>query len=216
MKRRYLLLVVLLPVLFVISTGFIVKNNNGNTLAALWFKNQAETFVAPTLESFVHEFPGGFNSPVLGTSYTGFKEALAFSESSGNYFAVNSLGYKGRYQFGNSTLKWVGVDSARDFMNSPAMQESAFDVLVAKNKFVLREYINAFDGKTIGGFKVTESGLIAAAHLCGAGNVMKFLDSGGEDVFADANNVPLTSYLSRFGNFDTSIIRANATAKVAL
>ncbi|WP_035334031.1 hypothetical protein [Dokdonia sp. PRO95] len=216
MKRRYLLLVVLLPVLFIISTGFIVKDDNGNAIAAMWFKNQADTFVTPTLESFVPDFPGGFNSPVLGTSYIGFKEALAFSESSGNYFAVNRLGYKGRYQFGQSTLKWVGVDSARDFMNSPAMQESAFDALVARNKYVLREYITAFDGKTIGGHKVTESGLIAAAHLCGAGNVKKFLDSGGEDVFADANNVPLTSYLSRFGNFDTSIIPANASAKATL
>ena len=216
MKRRHLVIIVLLPVLLIVSTGFIVKSRGGNTLAALWFKHQAENFVAPSLESTSYNFPGGFNSPVLGTSYTGFKEALAFSESKGNYFAVNSHGYKGRYQFGASTLEWVGVDSSKDFLNSPALQEKAFDALVAKNKFALRKYINTFEGKTIGGFKVTESGLIAAAHLCGVGNVMKFLDSGGEYIFTDGNNVPLTSYLSRFGNFDTSIVPADASAKVAL
>ncbi len=216
MKRRYLLLGVLLPVLFVITTGFIVKDENGNTFAAQWFKNQAETYVAPTLEDIVFDFPAGFNSPMLGYSYAGFKEALAFSESSGNYFAVNRLGYKGRYQFGKSALQWVGVKSANDFMKSPELQESAMDALVAKNKFVLRNYITAFNGKTIGGHMVTESGLIAAAHLCGAGNVMKFLDSDGEYIFADANNVPLTSYLKRFGNFDTSVVSADASARADL
>ncbi len=216
MKRRYLLLVVLLPVVLTISSGFIIKDDEGNAIAAQWFKKQAETLVTPTLEEIVHDFPGGFNSPMIGSSYIGFKEALAFSESSGNYFAVNRLGYKGRYQFGKSALKWVGVKSANTFLNTPALQESAFDALVAKNKYVLRDYINAFDGKIIGGFEVTESGLIAAAHLCGAGNVKKFLDSDGEYIFADANNVPLTSYLSRFGNFDTSVIPADASARATL
>lgn len=216
MKRRYLLLVVLLPVLFLISTGCIVNDTSGNTFAARWFKVQAETYVAPTLDAVVYDFPAGFNSLELGQSYAGFKEALAFSESSGNYFAINRLGYKGRYQFGTSTLKWVGVTNAKEFLKSPELQESAFDALVAKNKFVLRDYISAFEGKTIGGYKVTESGLIAAAHLCGAGNVKKFLDTGGENVFADANNVLLTSYLSRFGDFDTSVISADATAMAIL
>lgn len=215
MKRRYLLLVVLLPVVFVISTGFIVNDDTSDAIAARWFKTQATTFVSPTLD-IVHDFPAGYNSLMLGKSYAGFKEALAFSESSGNYFAVNRLGYKGRYQFGASTLKWVGVTNAKEFLKSPALQESAFDALVARNKFVLRDYISAFEGKTIGGQKVTESGLIAAAHLCGAGNVKKFLDTEGEFVFADANKVPLTSYLNRFGDFDISVVPANASAKAFL
>ncbi|KKN02186.1 hypothetical protein LCGC14_1120300 [marine sediment metagenome] len=36
--------------------------------------------------------------PFLGSSYIGFKEALAFKESSGNYFIINTLGYLGKYQ----------------------------------------------------------------------------------------------------------------------
>ena len=38
--------------------------------------------------------------PFLGSSYIGFKEALAFKESQGNYFITNTLGYLGKYQFG--------------------------------------------------------------------------------------------------------------------
>lgn len=216
MKRRYLLLVVLLPALFLISTGFIQKDKNGNTIASRWFKIQAETYVTPTLEEIVYDFPSGFNSPIVGTSYAGFKEALAFSESSGNYFVTNRLGYKGRYQFGASALKWVGVKDSKEFLRSPLLQERAMDALIAKNKFVLRDYISTFEGKIIGGHKVTESGLIAAAHLCGAGNVKKFLDSDGEFIFSDGNNIPLTAYLSRFGDFDTSVILANANASAYL
>ena len=36
-----------------------------------------------------------FNSPNLGKTFIGFKEALAFKESRGNYFTVNTLGYLG-------------------------------------------------------------------------------------------------------------------------
>lgn len=209
-------MIVLLPVVFVMSAGFIVKDDSGNAIAARWFKNQAETYVAPTLNSVVNTFPAGFNSLELGKSYMGFKEALAFSESSNNYFAVNRLGYKGRYQFGNTTLDWVGVENAKEFLNTPLLQERAFDALVAKNKYVLRDHIAAYVGKTVGGLKVTESGLVAAAHLVGAGNVKKFLDTEGEYVFADANNVPVTRYLTKFGGYDTSVIPADASARADL
>src|SRR5690606_13075107 len=39
-------------------------------------------------------------SPYLGKSFVGFKEALAFKESRGDYFSVNTHGYLGKYQFG--------------------------------------------------------------------------------------------------------------------
>ena len=59
--------------------------------------------------------------PFLGKSFLGFTEDLGFSESSGNYKAVNRLGYVGKYQFGWSALKWVGVNSKRTFLNNPAL-----------------------------------------------------------------------------------------------
>jgi len=188
--------------------------NNSKTITDS-FSFEPSLFDVPSIEEVRSDFPGGHNSYALGNTYLGFKEALAFSESSGNYFAVNRLGYKGRYQFGKSALKWVGVKSSKQFMKSPLLQEAAFDALVAKNKFVLRNYIATYKGKIIGGVKVTESGLIAAAHLCGAGNVKKFLETNGKHIFADANNVPLTKYLDHFKDYDTSTVPADANARVS-
>ncbi len=152
----------------------------------------------------------------LGKSFLGFCYDLGFSESSGNYRAVNRLGYLGKYQFGRSTLNWVGIHNRHRFLNSPLLQEKAFEALLSKNKWVLRDYIDEYDGKTINGVKISESGLLAAAHLGGAGNVMKFLDSKGTIVFEDANHVPITRYMKRFVDYDISSILPDNNARATL
>ena len=154
--------------------------------------------------------------PFLGKSFLGFCYDLGFSESSGNYRAVNRLGYLGKYQFGRSTLNWVGIHNTSRFLNSPLLQEKAFEALISKNKWVLRDYIDRFNGQTINGVKISESGLLAAAHLGGAGNVMKFLESNGEVVFGDANHVPITKYMKRFVDYDVSEIIPDNNARATL
>ena len=57
--------------------------------------------------------------PYLGKNYMGFKEALAFKESRGNYFTVNDFGYLGKYQFGVETLKVIGIYNAEQFLYNP-------------------------------------------------------------------------------------------------
>ena len=54
------------------------------------------------------------------------------------------------------------------------MQEKAFDALLSINKWELRKEIRKYAGKTIKGVEITESGLLAAAHLGGAGSVKTF------------------------------------------
>lgn len=154
--------------------------------------------------------------PFLGKSFLGFSEDLGFSESSGNYKAVNRLGYMGKYQFGRSALSWVGVKSKRNFLNNPDLQEEAFSTLISLNKFVLKDYITQYVGENIAGVVVTESGIIAAAHLGGAGNVIKFLESKGDTIFADANNIPITKYMINFGGYDLASILPDANARVTL
>jgi hypothetical protein len=46
---------------------------------------------------------------------------------------------------------------------------------------------------------ITESGLLAAAHLAGPGNVKKFLRKGYE--FKDGNGTKMTSYMIKFSNY---------------
>ncbi len=152
--------------------------------------------------------------PYLGKTFVGFREALAFRESRGDYFVINDFGYMGKYQFGRSTLNMIGIKDTEQFLNDPKLQESAFKAYTARNKWVLSRDIERYSGKYVNGVYITESGILAAAHLAGPGNVKKFLRSGGEDVFEDAFGTSVRNYLRRFSGYDTSFIKPNRNAKV--
>lgn len=153
-------------------------------------------------------------TPQLGKSFEGFKEALAFKESRGNYFTVNTLGYLGKYQFGSETLKVIGIYNPNQFLYNPELQEKAFIANAERNKWVLRKDIKRFEGKYIGGVKVTESGILAAAHLAGPGSVKKFLRSYGGNNFSDAYGTTVKQYMKKFSGYDTSTIIPDKKAKV--
>lgn len=153
-------------------------------------------------------------SPFLGKSFVGFKEALAFKESGGNYFTINTYGYLGKYQFGKETLRLIGVRNMQQFLSSPKLQEQAFIANAQRNKWILRRDINNFVGKRINGVVVTESGILAAAHLAGPGSVKKYLRSYGLDNFADGYGTTVAYYMKRFSGYDTSFLKPNKKAKV--
>lgn len=152
-------------------------------------------------------------TPYLGKSFVGFKEALAFKESGGNYNSVNTYGYLGKYQFGASTLKLIGIHNPAKFLKNPRLQEKAFLANTARNKWILRRDIKNFVGKRINGIVVTESGILAAAHLAGPGSVKKYLRSYGLDNFADGYGTTVYYYMKRFSGYDTSFVKPNKQAK---
>lgn len=152
--------------------------------------------------------------PFLGKAFNGFKEALAFKESQGKYHRVNTLGYLGKYQFGSSTLNLMGVYDMDDFLSNPELQEKAFEANIARNKWILRRDIKRFKGKTIGSIQVTESGILAAAHLAGAGNVKKYLRSYGQNDVTDAYGSSISYYMKKFAGYDISNIKQQKNAKV--
>lgn len=152
-------------------------------------------------------------SPLLGKSFVGFKEALAFKESRGDYFVVNTLGYLGKYQFGTETLKMIGIHNPSLFLKTPALQEKAFVANTKRNKWILRRDIKSFVGKTLNGILITESGILAAAHLAGAGSVKNYLRSYGIDNFEDSYGTNIEYYMKKFSGYDTSLIEANKRAK---
>lgn len=156
-----------------------------------------------------------FASINLGKSFVGFKEAVAFKESRGDYFTVNTLGYLGKYQFGKGTLKLVGIHDANKFLNDPKLQEKAFIANTMRNKWILRREIKSFVGKTIDGIQVTESGILAAAHLAGPGSVKKYLRSYGAIGFADAYGTTIKYYMKRFAGYDMSFIEGKRKAKAS-
>lgn len=141
---------------------------------------------------------------LIVTSHQAFLDAIGFRESGNRYNIVNRYGYMGKYQFGRKTLRGLGFKmSKEEFLNSPLLQEQAMHALLKQNKRSLRKYIAKYDGKYIHGVLVTESGLLAAAHLGGAGSVKKWFRTG--KVRKDGNGVKITSYMERFGGYDLNV-----------
>lgn len=155
-------------------------------------------------------------TPVLGKSFIAFKEALGLKESGGDYKIINDFGYLGKYQFGKGTLKLIGIRDTNLFLNSPDLQEAAFFANTSRNKWILRREIKAFQDKVINGVTITESGILAAAHLAGAGNVKKYLRSGGSNSFSDGFGTSIKHYFEKFGGYDTSSILPDRRAKAKI
>ena len=200
---------ILLTVAF-ISSGFKPYNSQSHN----WF-------LITERDNFEYKFPSlkptdyiNLNVPFIGRFFIGYKEAIAFKESQGKYKKINTLGYLGKYQFGMETLKTIGITDSLRFINSPRLQEKAFVALLSKNKWELKDYIQKFDGKIVDGVKITESGILAAAHLGGAGSVKRFLDTDGKRKCKDDYGTSVRTYMRDFGNYETERIVADKNATV--
>ena len=157
-----------------------------------------------------------------------FLEALGKRESGGNYKAFNKYGYAGKYQMGEAALidagyyekrgnynnDWSGiflgrdnVYSIKDFLNSPKAQENA-QIAYKRRQWLYLKAVGAdkFVGKFINGYTITPSGLLAGAHLKGAGGVIEYLKSDGKNNSKDAFGTSIESYIKNFGGYDVSSI----------
>lgn len=130
---------------------------------------------------------------------------MSMSESSGDVRVVNRFGYRGKYQFGDAALKDVGYGhvTLKAFKNDTTIfterdQDIAMIRYLKFNKRILRRYIKKYEGTVINGLEITESGMLGAAHLAGAGGVQKYLRSGGKFNPSDANGTTLEDYMKKF------------------
>ena len=78
----------------------------------------------------------------------------------------------------------------------------------------MKDEIEKFSGRIVGGVKVTESGILAAAHLGGVGSVKRFLNSNGSRKCKDEYGTSVKTYMRDFGGYETSGIIAENDAKV--
>jgi len=208
-KKGIFYTLILLTVAF-ISSGFKSYNsqiNNGFSVV----ENEELLYVFPSQNDIDYV---NLKIPFTGRYFIGYKEAIAHKESQSNYRKINSLGYLGKYQFGIETLKSIGIKDSMAFLNNPKLQEKAFIALLSKNKYELQDYINYFEGKVVDGVKITESGILAAAHLGGSGSVKRFLNSNGEKKCKDDYGTSVRTYLRDFGGFETKRIKAIKNAQV--
>lgn len=129
-----------------------------------------------------------------------FLDAIGHQESGNRYTIVNRFGYMGRYQFGKSTLRTLKIKVTKDaFLNSPDLQEYAMLQNLLYNKKRLQKYIDRFEGQEVNGILITESGILAAAHLGGPGSVRKWFRTG--KVAKDGNGVKITQYMRQFSGY---------------
>ncbi|NJW51485.1 peptidoglycan-binding protein LysM [Salinimicrobium oceani] len=176
--------------------------------------NEEMVFEVPAAPEVLVIEPETTSFPELGKSYVAFKEALGFKESGGDYKIINEFGYMGKYQFGRGTLKLIGIRDTNLFLNSPDLQEEAFYANASRNKWILRKDIEKFKDQVVNGIQITESGILAAAHLAGPGNVKKFLRSNGANSFNDGFGTSIKHYFKKFAGYDTSSVVPDRTAKV--
>ena len=142
--------------------------------------------------------------PYTVRDFVGFKNFLGFFESGSDYDKINRFGYVGKYQFGKGTLKMYGVTNLVNYKNNPELQEKIFLMNVMRNKWILRREISWYSNRYLGGVYVSESGIIAAAHLSGPGNVKKYLRSHCDANFnkKDANGTSISDYMRIFKDYD--------------
>ena len=134
-------------------------------------------------------------------SHKNFLSAIGRRESSNRYDIINRYGYMGKYQFGRKTLNSIGFKNISNskFISSPRIQEAAMITLLKVNKKNLRRQIKRHVGTVVNGVYITESGLLAGAHLAGAGNVKKWLRNGKR--FKDGLGTSVVSYIELFGGY---------------
>jgi hypothetical protein len=173
--------------------------------------------------------------PLDEDDYLKLREAIAAHESkgSGDYHALNRLGYIGRYQFGapaladqgyvrkgttNKDLKhpesWTGKNGivSRDaWFANPKEQDAAMRENTSRNFKYLRHKGTLRNDSD----KNHVAGALMAAHLKGAGGANQYIKSG--IVTADANGTTIASYYKYgFASLDGEVPKQLPTDESAL
>ena len=127
--------------------------------------------------------------------------------------ALVDCGYyqkKTRYFNNDWTGKFTGkdnVNSIQDFLSKPLAQENAIKIYMKKQWGYLKAVgADKFLGQILNGYIIVPSGLLAGAHLKGAGTVIRYLESGGAINSKDGFGTSVEEYLKRFAGYDVSEI----------
>lgn len=133
-----------------------------------------------------------------------FLHLISLKESNGRSSVVSKRGYMGLYQFHPTTLKKLGMDvSRKKFLKSKKLQDSAMMAYLNLNKKILFNEIQKYTGKKIKGKTITESGILAGAHLAGADKVKRYLRYGVDKT--DGNGMRISYYIRKFSGYNINL-----------
>lgn len=171
-----------------------------------------------------------------------FLRALFEREAGGKDISVvNYAGYLGKYQFGESALidlgyytsdgskgndwrgTWTGkggITSTDAFLNSGSAQDQVAKEWIALLCKRLRQFgLEKYVGERIKGVEITDSGIIAGAHLKGFGTrrrpgVRAFLESKGAIDPSDGLGTSVSEYVNKFSHYDVGCCKSVSMAFV--
>jgi hypothetical protein len=181
-------------------------------------------YPSPMSDADIVTEPGIIKPSTKLKSTMEFLNKLAFKESSDTWDTVRYVKrnkkrtpvYVGKYQFGNIAFRDIKSKvRVHDFAKDPSIwteeqQDRDILKLLKNNKHYLRKKstfkgYQHYLGKTINGVEITESGVMAAAHLIGHSGVKKFLRSNGKKDPADGNGTTCSKYMNIFSHYQLSI-----------
>jgi len=124
---------------------------------------------------------------------------IAMRESDGYQRAKNQFGMLGLYQFSKTTLHALGYNrSAEEFLNNKHLQDTMMVKNLKVNYAILKPYIKHYNNKTFKGVRITTAGVLAAAHLGGAGSVISWFNDDTSEGLIDANGTSIKMYMVQF------------------
>lgn len=170
----------------------------------------------------------------MANTFAAFLVALRMMESGGDYSSVNTLDYLGGYQFGEAALTDLGyvrydgnaydnnygggftgkhgIHSRQHFLGNRKVQDQAVQEWMRLLwRYIKQERIENYAGRTVGGVKLTASGMLAASHLLGADALREFIDSGGRADLRDPYGTPMVKYIEMFGGYEVPFARGQGT-----
>jgi hypothetical protein len=126
---------------------------------------------------------------------------IAHYESGGKQKIRNQFGMLGLYQFSINTLRSLGYNrSASEFLNNKQLQDTMMVKYLNTNYEILKPYIKRYNNKTFKGVRITTAGVLAAAHLGGAGSVIDWFKNSDPNGLVDANGTSIRMYMIEFGD----------------
>jgi len=132
---------------------------------------------------------------------------IAYVESRYNKYAHrDSSQYWGLYQIGTEGRRIAGYGDVpiNIFLRHPEIQDLCMINLLKYEKKYLQNYINKYSGKIIDGILITESGILALAHL-GCGYAQSCLDNGHIPEFDQFGN-PARVY-AKLGGYQLNLYK---------
>ena len=131
-----------------------------------------------------------------------FLDHMAQRESDNTPHVVNRFGMMGKYQFDPKTVRVLGFRVTRtQFLRNSELQDSVMVQYMRSNNSLLDNLIDRYEGRKFKGIRITRSGVLAAAHLAGAGNVKKYFSDGDVNGRTDANGTSIRDYLQEFNKY---------------